>query len=280
MIKIILSIIAFFLILPLPLFSFAALINRKTIYARGPAKAFYGFFRGCLSASISLAITVVTRPFPFKNILTGSKQENKNTPLLLIHGLYHSDAAWIYLSPKLRKAGFPNLHTMAYNSFTTSYPELVSKARKQIESIYTESGCRKVTIIGHSLGGLIGAGAVTDPETASRCCRFISLGTPYRGSLLAGAAIGHLGRSLHPKSALFSSQDSYRIPSGFPKTAIYSPVDEMVQPWGNLLPREEDNLNSGWEIIPSKPLGHVAMLFSRDVAGIIIAQLVKDKKCS
>ncbi len=113
-------------------------------------------------------------------------------------------------------------------------------------------------------------GAIADEEVARTVEKIITLGTPCRGSLLAIAAPGKLGQSLRPNSSLFKYLRSIPSPVDVDKTAIISPVDEMVLPWKNLEPYD-----SSWKVIRSPAMGHVSMLYSHKVAKIISSILKK-----
>ena len=39
----------------------------------------------------------------------------------MVHGLYHNRTAWLIMKRRLRKAGYTNLHTYQYNSFTRDF---------------------------------------------------------------------------------------------------------------------------------------------------------------
>ncbi len=279
MLELLLSTIAVLVILPMPFFITGALINSGKLLARGRGTALRQVSRGIITAALSLVIAVLTRPFPFLNRIASNSKDRDKAPILLIHGLYHNNTAWLYIKHRLAQAGFTNLHTLSYNSFTTSYPELVKRAREEINRLHDDYGYRKVTIIGHSLGGLITCGALSSPETKDKCRAMITLGTPYRGSFLANIAIGHLGRSLHPKSAIFSQRQKVAVPDHIPALVLYSPVDEMVQPWSSLLPEKAD-IRAQLVIRQCRAMGHVAMLFSPQVSELITDFLLENTQCS
>ena len=182
----------------------------------------------------------------------------------MVHGLYHNDTAWILIKPRLKNAGFRNFNTWSYNSFATSYPELLAELRKHILKLSAENNNQKLLLIGHSLGGLLMTGAIADEEVANAVEKLITLGTPCRGSLLAIAAPGKLGQSLQPDSSLFKYLRSIPSPTSVDKTAIISPVDEMVMPWKNLKPYD-----ASWKVERCPAMGHVSMLYSRRVAKMI-----------
>ncbi|WP_419778261.1 esterase/lipase family protein [Maridesulfovibrio sp.] len=269
MIKILISIALLLVLLPLPLFLLAALTNMEEVRNRGIQRAAKELSRATISAGISLVIAIFTRPFTFLCNLPLFSKNGESTPVLMVHGLYHNKTAWLLMRYRLNLAGFSNLHTWQYNSFTTSYPELVLELAHIISKLHKKTG-QKIVLVGHSLGGLLSCGAASDPEIKKLCAGIITLGTPYKGSNLAAIAFGRLGRSLHPQSGLFNGGNKIKYPPNIPKTAIISPTDEMVLPWKNLEP------DSGtWEIIHCRAMGHVAMLYSGETSTMVARTIRK-----
>ncbi|ACS81384.1 esterase/lipase family protein [Maridesulfovibrio salexigens] len=260
---------ALLILLPLPLIIFAALCNRTEIRNRGTGPMIKDIARATVSAGISLIIAICTRPFTFLSNLPLIKKNGDDTPILMTHGLYHNKVAWVAMRYRLNLAGYTNLHTWQYNSFTTSYPELVLELRDIISKLHLESG-REIILTGHSLGGLLSCGAAQDPEIEKMCAGIITLGTPYRGSILATIALGRLGRSLHPQGSLFKGKNKIGYPRNIPKTAIISPTDELVLPWSNLEPTSEE-----WQLKRTHAMGHVAMLYSRQVGKMVVESIRK-----
>ncbi|TIH12468.1 alpha/beta fold hydrolase [Marinifilum sp. JC120] len=271
MLKIILFAAVLLIILPLPLFLVAAICNRETMCRRGIKQNCKDITRATISAGISLLIAIFTRPLTFLCDMPLIKKNGDNTPILMVHGLYHNKAAWLIMRYRLNLAGFSNLHSWQYNSFTTSYPELVLELRDIISNLHRESG-KKVILTGHSLGGLLSCGAAQELEIEKKCAGIVTLGTPYRGSILANIAVGHLGRSLHPQSSLFKGENKIGYPRNIPKTALISPTDELVLPWENLEPTSDE-----WTIKHPRAMGHVAMLYSRQVGSMVVEAIHKIK---
>ena len=219
---------------------------------------------------------VLTRPMLFLSRISFPQKKEDQTPILLVHGLYHNKTAWLLMKHRLNKSGLCNIETWQYNSFMTSYPELVLALVQKISKLYKTNPGQKIILVGHSLGGLLISGAVTDKETVHKISGLITLGTPFQGSILAMLAPGRLGQSLHPKSNIFKGKNKFTTPADMHKVAIVSPIDEMVQPWENLKPVEKN-----WEIIECGPMGHVAMLYSQEVTMLVINSIKKlSKNCS
>ncbi|SMF12758.1 esterase/lipase family protein [Desulfovibrio gilichinskyi] len=269
MTEILITILFTILLIPLPLILVMGAANCKELMGRGYKQVIRDLLMSFATIEVSVLIAGLTRPLAFLCADRIPKKATGTVPILMTHGLYHNRTAWLMMKPRLKRAGYGNLHTWSYNSFTTSYPELVLELRRRILRLYVENNNQKIVLIGHSLGGLLIKGAVSDPVVAEKISRIITLGTPFRGSLLAKIALGRLGRSLHPESSLFETNPGNSVMNEIPKTAIYSPVDEMVIPWKNLKP-----LENGWQTLPCSSMGHVAMLYSSQTVSIII-ELIK-----
>jgi pimeloyl-ACP methyl ester carboxylesterase len=266
--EILISILLFFILIPLFLYITTVAANFKRIGTEGNTVTIKNLIRGYLTAVAAMPVALLIRPFVLPGLRF--KYKIKGKPILLIHGLYHNKTAWIYIKLRLKRAGLTNIHTLNYNSFTSSYPELVLKAQKMIAEISSSNKNEKVMLIGHSLGGLIAAGAASDMTTAAKCEQLITLGTPYRGSILAVIAFGHLGRSLNPKSHIFNTDKEFCRDTNFSKTAMISPVDEMVLPWKNLVPDMNDSAIK-WNIVKTPPVSHVSMLYNPETVSQLIA---------
>ncbi|WP_432737707.1 esterase/lipase family protein [Maridesulfovibrio sp. FT414] len=268
MFKLILLAMAVLFLLPSPLVLFGILFNWRTVRNRPTDQILRELGGAIVSAGMSLFIAVCTRPFTFLNRLPLFAKGSDQRPILMVHGLYHNRTAWLFMKHRLNREGFGSLYTWQYNSFITSYPELVLALRREIRRIYEESGEEQVTLVGHSLGGLLISGASADLQVEKMVRGLITLGTPFKGSILAVMAPGRLGRSLHPESALFRGENRITYPD-IAKTAIISPTDEMVLPWENLEPDPDK-----WDIVRCSAMGHVAMLYSRKVSATV-GRLIK-----
>lgn len=271
MLKIILLTSIIIFLMPSPLILFAALFNMNRLKNKGIGQNIRELTSAAISAGTSLLIALSTRPFLFLGRLPLLKKNRDHRPVLMVHGLYHNSTAWLLMKQRLNYYGFDDLRTWQYNSFTASYPELVLELRREIRKIYEAGNCeRKVTLIGHSLGGLLISGATHDPQIRDMVNGLITLGTPFKGSILAMVAPGRLGRSLYPESTIFKGEKSITFPKGIKKTAIISPTDEMVLPWKNLEPDPGE-----WDIVRCRAMGHVAMLYSKSISRIVAGVIEK-----
>jgi triacylglycerol lipase len=194
-------------------------------------------------------------------------------PVLLIHGLYHNASAWFVYRRRLRQAGFSDVRTYAYASFFQSFDSIVEGLAQAALRAAAASPTGSVLLVGHSLGGLVVRSACAREALRGRVAGILTLGTPHRGSTLAGLmALGGLGRGLRPGGAVLEGVRSLPVWPG-PALSLYSPTDSMVLPLtGSLLEGREKR--AGWTEACLPPVSHVGMLYDRRAAGRGIAFLL------
>ena len=166
--------------------------------------------------------------------------EQEYYPLVLVHGLWDTPQ----LFDKL-------LHCLGGNRWPILRPYLPSQLGKlpiftlakhldqQIRSNYGASGI--VDLLGFSMGGIIARTWIQHLGGYRRLRRFISVGSPQNGSLLASAWPGELLRGiadLKPNSALLNDlNNDFKKLSHIDCCSFYCVFDLMVLPgWRATLP--------------------------------------------
>lgn len=192
--------------------------------------------------------------------------------IVCIHGLYHNRRAWFFYRRWLRQAGFSNFFTWSYPSFGPDFHALSRDLTRDLRRLAQTHPQGTIVLIGHSMGGLLIKSTLHHPDISERIGLVVSLATPHQGSVLAGLALGKLGRSLQYGSDLVCSQAQPDSRLGPVKVNIHSPLDNMVAPASALQP-----LEAGWKEILTPPLGHVSLLFHRPTARLVGKLIASDK---
>ncbi|WP_051564328.1 esterase/lipase family protein [Desulfovermiculus halophilus] len=226
------------------------------------------FLRTLASSCLGSAYSLLTSLIPAqKGLHSADPGENTNRqPILLVHGLYHNRWAWLFYRHWLPKAGFPNLYTWSYPSFGRDFHSLSHELAQEVTELAHTHPAHQVICIGHSLGGLLIKSVINTPETANHISLAVTLGTPHRGSVLASAAVGKLGRSLRYNGDLVRSLADRDKCSTTTKVSIFAPLDNMVAPACALHPQ-----NPGWKEVQTPPVGHISLLFHRPTAKQVLA---------
>lgn len=222
---------------------------------------------GILSGFFSLPLVILFFPLCFCRSLWQPKPDPACSfpPVILVHGLYHNASAWIVYRFWLRQAGFTNVYAMDYNSWRYTFQELLQQLEGYVQKVSRHFPDRKVVLIGHSLGGLLCRAYGDLPGAETMVDAVVTLGTPHHGSVLTALGLGKLARSLGYAGSLIKQIEQMAVSSNIRRLAIFSPVDSMV------LPSESLQIKlSGWNRQMSSPVSHVAMLYSRSTASIVV----------
>ncbi|MBI9081785.1 MAG: alpha/beta fold hydrolase [Pseudodesulfovibrio sp.] len=218
-------------------------------------------FKGVLTAMAAEAIAVATYPLA---LLSRFESEGPGTPVLMVHGLYHNTSAWFVFGRRLRRAGFGNLHTYGYNSFTRNFTQAVDGLERKLDSLLGARPDSKVILVGHSLGGLVCRRVAGNPLYRDRIAVLVTLGAPHKGSELAWFAGNRMARDLIPGKATPNSVAA--VPDPYcPELSIYTLVDDFVFPLDKLQIGRPD-----WQERVCSPMSHVWMVYSREVADMVI----------
>lgn len=226
--------------------------------------------RGVVSSFISQNLVILFFPLRFWRRLWQPKPDPAcpRPPVILIHGLYHNVSAWILYQWLLKRKGFRNTYTFGYSSASKNVDEVLQKLDQQINKLAKQFPNQRVILVGHSLGGLLARVCIQDSKNATKVAAVVTLGSPHQGTKLAALGVGKLARSLIYHGQLFRELEQNTAPPEIPRLAIYSPIDNMV------LPNESLRIDQpGWSHLESYPVSHVAMLYHRPLAKLVIEYL-------
>lgn len=128
----------------------------------------------------------------------GVQDPGRSLPIILVHGFAGSPSAFDQASIVLEGSGLDvSLQPFDYSSQNTQWvdhPRIGPRLRQWIVCLsdvsQTNGGLGRVAVLAHSMGGLATRFALAGPsvpaDMADRVALVATLGTPHRGSLLAG----------------------------------------------------------------------------------------------
>ncbi|MBE0598831.1 MAG: alpha/beta fold hydrolase [Desulfuromonadales bacterium] len=215
-----------------------------------------------------LFLTTLLRPLGW--LKRGEEREKEavfgRTPVILLHGLFHTGACWWWLRRQLRHRGLP-VFTLDLPLWRDPAPAVEQLAAK-IEEL-AALGAQQVHLVGHSMGGLIARACLRRPAVAARVGRCILLGAPNAGSRLAPFAISYTGQLLLPGSDYLLDLNAEPPPPQVRFTAICSRHDNLVIPW-------ESGRLEGARNVELAEVGHTTLLYHPTALEIIIDELTED----
>jgi triacylglycerol lipase len=186
--------------------------------------------------------------------------------IILTHGLYHNASAWLFFRRWLQNAGFKNIFVMNYDSFFSSFEQILKQLEEFIANARQTVPDQPVYLIGHSLGGLLSRFYAEQSRDGAIPAAVITLGTPHQGSKVAAFGLGRLAGTLLYRGPIFTEHESLH-PLGLPcpGVAFISPVDNMVLPSEALKAPYP-----GWVYYQTGPMSHTAMVYSKSTAKMVI----------
>ena len=200
----------------------------------------------------------------------GEPHAGFRNPVLLIQGWLGTRGVFNFLEGKLKRDGFPVfsffLGRLNIQDITKS-AEIVSE---KLVRICEEKKIEKVSILGHSMGGLIGLYALKYCGIEKYVDRFIAVGTPFHGtpaSWLGVTTIGPLVKSLWqmlPNSKFVQKLHARPIPPNVTAFSIMSKHD-LLAPEKYCVLDEARNLLISY--------GHTALVVSDEVYDVVTSLL-------
>ena len=213
-----------------------------------------------------LLLTLLLRPLGWLPAFSLGRRPRR-PPVILLHGLFQNRSSMFLLHWRLWAAGFDQVVSINLPAWL-DLDALTARVARAVEQARREAGATRVSLVGHSMGGLLARHYLQFAGGAPRVAACVTLGTPHQGSKLAPFAVTRLGRALLPGSPLLNRLNSAPLPGEVHFTAIYSRHDNMV------VPMESARLD-GADNVELAEMGHTTLLFSAQAAQAVIAALSK-----
>ena len=190
-----------------------------------------------------------------------SIDENR-PPVLLIHGYFGTRGSMYKLERRLNDDG---LCVFSFNLGTLNVRDIRRSAfliHRKIESILAQTPVKKIDILGHSMGGLIGLYYIKKLGGHEKVRKLVMLGTPLKGTwaaLFGVATMGLLSTSawqLLPGSTFLRDLEEGPNPKSVQYYSIVADRDWICPPASSVF-EEASHM--------SVPLGHSSLVLSEDV---------------
>jgi pimeloyl-ACP methyl ester carboxylesterase len=197
--------------------------------------------------------------FQFAGRRLGDFTPADGVPIVLVHGYFQNRVDFLYLARRLRAAGSGPLY--GHNFFWPQPFEASSVSlRDFVERVRERTGAERVDLVTHSSGGLLALDLLRDrPEWVRRIA---VIAVPWRGVTWPGPVFGPSGSQLRAGSTYTRNRPA-QIEGG-PVLSIYSAHDNLVHP-----PETSQISGSNVSLLEVRNLGHLAILFDREVADAV-----------
>jgi len=186
-------------------------------------------------------------------------------PVVLVHGFAASGGSWFVVRRALCADG-RTVVSFDYPPWASSVDELADRLAQTVEDVLAATGAGKVHLVGHSLGGVIIALALTRDRLAERVDLVVTIGSPFGGSPWAGMLpLAPLVRALRPGSPLLRRLAAAPASAGIRWLAFAATHDPIV-PAHRAVPQ---NRQATRVMIDAS--GHSGMLLHPEVIARIVA---------
>jgi pimeloyl-ACP methyl ester carboxylesterase len=191
-------------------------------------------------------------------------------PVLLLHGVGCNAGVWLRVRARLRGRGLGPLYTLSYGPPLASIEVFAAQVAEKVDSIVSATGAAKVTLVGHSMGGLV-ARAYLRRFGAGSVRALVTIGTPHRGSMHARFFPGTCLAEMCPGSEWLETLNLGDAPAGPRCVALWSWHDSMVTP----------QLSARWdgaESVEFVGIGHNELLANAEVLASLAGLLEREAR--
>jgi triacylglycerol esterase/lipase EstA (alpha/beta hydrolase family) len=188
--------------------------------------------------------------------------DDTRPPVLLLHGYLGTRGSMFMLERRLHDDG---ICVFSFNLGSLNVRDIRSSAfliHRKIESILAQTPVKKIDIVGHSMGGLIGLYYVKKLGGHEKVRKLVMLGTPLKGTwsaIIGIATFGLLSSSawqLLPGSSFLKELASGELPHRVQYYTIAAARDWICPPESTTLDGAESM---------TVPLGHSSLVMSEEV---------------
>jgi pimeloyl-ACP methyl ester carboxylesterase len=189
-------------------------------------------------------------------------------PVILVHGVMVNDGVWFAMRRYLARQAVGAVYTINYGPPYGDIEHFAEQLGAKIESACAATGVARVSLVCHSMGGLV-ARAYVRQRGPARIERIVTIGTPHHGSIFARGVAGRCLAQMRPGNAWLAelNRDESK-PSPVPITSIWSRHDSLVAPQasGELACAEN---------VAVVGVGHNALLGDRGVMKLLTQAIAK-----
>ncbi len=198
-------------------------------------------------------------------------QAATRNPVLLVHGLTADSLSWVVFKARLEADGFQVFTVDIPNRGFGDIAQNSKTVAAKVAEIKKKTGASKVDLIGHSEGGLEARYYIKFLGGSAHVRRYISLGTPQYGTVLANfstvfnlaSLVGCVAcyQMTIGSTFLANLNSGDDTPGNVKYTTIYTIYDELVQPYWNAALRNAPVLNVKIQsICPYRVVGHIGLV--------------------
>ena len=185
-----------------------------------------------------------------------------DTMIVLVHGYGRAQTDWLWFQHQLAKSISAPICAFNLSPTMGSMQEIATILQTKLKSLQTETKCKKMILVGHSMGGLVCSYLSEFLDDDNYIEKVILIGSPLHGTKLALLGYGINSRQMEPDAKFLTSLLAKMQVSKKLYFYVASKIDNMIIPWSSCLPRAD--LPANQQLI-TKQLSHQGLIHSREV---------------
>lgn len=213
----------------------------------------------------AFALNFLTYPWGFIGGRPYSNPSPKieHPPILLVHGYGLNRLSMFFVSLYLKNKGYPHIWSINHPVYKDDILLFAEELDQKIRWYCHITQQPNVTIIAHSMGGIVSA--IAHKQHNSPIHKLVTLGTPWRGTKMHMLGIGKHVKQMAPEHPVIKNLSVPKIPH----LAIWTKQDWILLPNENAI-REELNH------ISVEHIGHFGLLLHHRVFRLIHQYIQQD----
>ena len=198
---------------------------------------------------------IFLRLIPSRHKFSGTSR-----PMLLVHGYVNHPNVWWLQKRWLKSMGLGPIYVINLGHPFKSIRSYAEKVKVKAEEIAKETGREDLTLIGHSMGGLVSSWYATKLAKKGTVRDLITIASPLEGTPMARIGIGANAREMSPNSEFIKElRVSIRENQSIHFHHIATRRDQLVIPGTSALIENHNQYLFD-------DLGHASLLYSKRTA--------------
>lgn len=216
------------------------------------------WIKAILGESVSFTLVTLSRFFKVR------KSGGVGRPILLVHGYINFSSVWLIQKRWLEKAGFGPIYAIDLGHPFHTIEQYAAKVETKAKEIAQETGRSDLSLIGHSMGGLVSTYYAGKLAPMGFTVDVIALGSPFEGTPVARIGLGGCARQMQPNSQFLKELTALIEAKQLKVKKIAAKRDQIVIPGISA---------AGKDGIVINDIGHASLLYSRRVSRQLITWL-------
>lgn len=221
--------------------------------------------------------TSVTYPLFFINMNSPkAKLDNPDTtyPVIFVHGYLSNSSCFRPIRSKIQKDPTLKNHPLYFLNLPTTFQSIRKSAinlKYKIKKIQKITGCKKVILVGHSMGGIIASEYTQNHNNKNNVKEVITVSSPVRGTKTSRFALGKSPKQMGRGCQFIESL--YKSSSQSPKAKYFNignNADWVIRPCTSTIGDEPEDPNNN---VYFDNIGHLGVLHHSKVANKIIERI-------